>query len=106
MTYTMSRAMCCTGSRACASSRCANAATIVCHVALGAVFTAHGCQKMKEVGKPIGFVKGTRWPGWALFPLLFTLLEFFGGIALIIGFLGQIESVLVVLEMTATTIFS
>ncbi len=56
--------------------------------------------------KPIGFVKGTGWPGGAAFAALFTLLEFFGGLALIIGFLTQIVAVLFVLEMIATTIFS
>src|SRR5207245_2167068 len=65
-------------------------AALVGRVALGALFLAHGWPKIKDVKKPIGFVKGTGWPGGALFALLFTLLEFFGGIALIIGFLAQI----------------
>ncbi|TLZ85059.1 MAG: DoxX family protein [Methanobacteriota archaeon] len=81
-------------------------AALVGRVALGALFLAHGWPKIKDVKKPIGFVKGTGWPGGAAFALLFTLLEFFGGIALIIGFLAQIVAVLFVLEMTATTIFS
>ncbi len=78
-------------------------AALVGRVALGALFLAHGWPKIKDVRKPIGFVKGTGWPGGAAFALLFTLLEFFGGIALIIGFLAQIVAVLFVLEMTATT---
>src|SRR6058998_2930565 len=47
-----------------------------------------------------------RGPEGAVFALLFTLLEFFGSLALIIGFLTEIVAVLFVLEMTATTIFS
>src|SRR6266705_5745531 len=83
-----------------------DAAALIGRVALGALFLAHGWPKIKDVKKPIGFVKGTGWPGGAAFALLFTLLEFFGSLALIIGFLTQIVAVLFVLEMTATTIFS
>src|SRR5438128_2179725 len=81
-------------------------AALIGRVALGALFLVHGWRKIKDVRKPIGFVKGTGWPGGAVFALLFTLLEFFGSLALIIGFLTQIVAVLFVLEMTATTIFS
>ena len=81
-------------------------AALVGRVALGALFLAHGWPKIKDVRKPVGFVKGTGWPGGAVFALLFTLLEFFGSLALIMGFLTQIVAVLFVLEMTATTIFS
>ena len=84
----------------------ADPAALIGRLALGALFLAHGWPKIKDVRKPVGFVKGTGWPGGAAFALLFTLLEFFGGIALIIGFLAQIVAVLFVLEMTATTIFS
>jgi len=70
------------------------------------LFLAHGWPKIKDMRKPIGFVKGTGWPGGAAFAALFTLLEFFGGLALIIGLLTQIVAVLFVLEMIATTIFS
>src|SRR3989442_15487522 len=81
-------------------------AALVGRVALGALFLVHGWPKIKDVRKPIGFVKGTGWPGGAGVALLFPLLEFFGGIALIIGVLAQIVAVLFVPEMTATTIFS
>src|SRR5207245_934805 len=115
MTSTRSRGMCCTASRAFASSRCANAVTtdsvaaragLVGRLVLGGWCLAHGWPKIKDVRKPIGFVKGTGWPGGATFAVLFTLLEVFGGIALILGFLTQIVAVLFVLEMTATTVFS
>src|SRR5436309_571332 len=79
-------------------------AALIGRVALGALFLVHGWPKIKDVRKPIGFVKGTGWPGGAVFALLFTLLEFFGSLALIMGFLTQIVAVLFVLEMTETTI--
>src|SRR5439155_1532326 len=100
--------MCCTASRAFASSRCANAVTtdsVAARVGPGCGWTS-GRAKIKDVRKPLGFVKGTGWPGGATFAVLFTLLEVFGGIALILGFLTQIVAVLFVLEMTATTVFS
>ncbi|HKW42661.1 MAG TPA: DoxX family protein [Thermoplasmata archaeon] len=81
-------------------------AALVGRVALGALFLVHGFPKIKNIKQPIGFVKGTGWPGGAVFAVLFTLLEFFGGIALILGFLTQVVAVLFVLEMLATTVFS
>src|SRR5439155_1197719 len=64
-------------------------ASLVGRLALGAIFLAHGWPKMKDLQKTIGFVKGTGWPGGATFAVLFSLLEFFGAIALILGLLTQ-----------------
>jgi len=83
-----------------------DAAALVGRIALGALFLAHGIPKMKDLRKPMGFVAGTGWPGGAAFAVLFSLLEFFGGIALILGLLTQVVAVLFGLEMTATTIFA
>ncbi|SRR5712691_2790516 len=83
-----------------------NTAAIVGRVALGLLFIAHGWPKVKDLKKPVGFVKGTGWPGGAAFAILFSLLEFFGGIALVLGLLTQPVAVLFFLEMIATTIFS
>ena len=83
-----------------------DAAALVGRIALGALFLAHGIPKMKDLRKPMAFVAGTGWPGGAAFAVLFSLLEFFGGIALILGLLTQVVAVLFVLEMTATTIFA
>src|SRR5712692_10228876 len=71
-------------------------AALIGRVALGALFLTHGWPKIRDIRKPIGFVKGTGWPGGAAF----------GALALIIGFLTQIVAVLFVLEMIATTVFS
>jgi len=82
-----------------------DAAALVGRIALGALFLTHGWPKIKDMRKPIAWVKGTGWPGGATFAILFILLETFGAIALILGFLTQIVAVLFVLEMIATTIF-
>jgi len=84
----------------------ADVAALIGRVALGALFLTHGWPKIKDIRKPIGFVKGTGWPGGAAFAALFTLLEFFGALALVFGLLTQIVAVLFVLEMIATTVFS
>src|SRR5437870_4499481 len=81
-------------------------ALLVGRLALDAIFLAHGWPKMKDIQKTIGFVKGTGWPGGATFAVLFSLLEFFGAIALILGLLTQFVAFLFFLEMIATTIFS
>ena len=82
-----------------------DAAALVGRIALGALFLTHGWPKIKDIRKPMAFVKKTGWPGGAAFAMLFTLLETFGAIALILGFWTQIVAVLLVLEMIATTIF-
>src|SRR6266545_2635623 len=81
-------------------------ASTIGRVALGALFIVHGWPKIKDPRRTIAFVKGTGFPGGAAFAVLFTLLEFFGGIALVLGFLTQVVAALIALEMVATTIFS
>ncbi len=75
-------------------------------VLLGALFLVHGLPKMKNLKGAIGFVEGTGFPGGAAFAVAFSLLEFFGGIALVLGLLTQVVAVLFVLEMVATSIFA
>ena len=83
-----------------------DAAALISRLALAALMLTHGWPKIKNVRNPIAFVTGTGWPGGAAFAVLFTMLEFFGSLALIVGFLTQVVAILFVLEMTATTIFS
>src|SRR3970040_729216 len=75
-------------------------------VLLAILFLAHGVPKMKNMKGTVAFVRSTGFPGGAVFAVLFTLLEFFGSIALILGFLVQVVAVLFALEMVATSIFS
>jgi putative oxidoreductase len=81
-------------------------AATLARIALGAVFLAHGVPKIRNPKRTIEFVKGTGFPGGAVFAVLFTLLEVFGGIALLLGFLTQLVALLFALEMVATSIFS
>src|SRR2546425_8485333 len=81
-------------------------AATLARIALGALFLVHGVPKIRNPKQTIAFVKGTGFPGGAMFAVLFTLLEFFGGIALLLGFLTQVVGALIALEMVATTIFA
>jgi putative oxidoreductase len=83
-----------------------DAAALIARVALGFIFIAHGYPKVMDFKKPMEWVKSTGWPYGAVFAVLFSFLEFFGGFLLLIGFLTQIVAVLFFLEMVATTIFS
>lgn len=78
----------------------------VARLALALLLLPHGWPKIKNVKATVSWVKGTGWPGGATFAVLFTLLEFFGGIAVLLGFLTQIVAGLFALEMLATTIFA
>src|SRR2546426_7799184 len=80
-------------------------AATLARVALGALFLVHGVPKMRDLKKTMGFVRGTGFPGGAAFALLFSLLEFFGGLALIAGVLTQPVAGLVAPEMVPTSVF-
>ena len=81
-------------------------AATLARIALGALFLVHGIPKIRNPKQTIAFVKGTGFPGGAVFAALFTLLEFFGGIALLLGFLTQVVGLLFALEMVATAYFA
>ncbi len=81
-------------------------AALVLRLVLGGFMVLHGLPKIKNLKQPAAWVASTGWT-WAVpFAYLFGLLEFFGGLALILGFLTQLVALLFVLEMIATTIFS
>jgi putative oxidoreductase len=81
-------------------------ATLVLRLFIGILFVIHGWPKMKNPKQAAGWVKSTGWAWAAGFAYAFTALEFFGGLALIVGFLTRIAAILFVLEMLATTIFA
>lgn len=80
-------------------------AATLARIVLGIMFVAHGWPKIKNVRQPMAWVKGTGWPRGEYWALVFTLLEFLGGLALIVGFFTQVVAVLIALEMIATSIF-
>lgn len=81
-------------------------ASLVLRLVVGLLFVYHGWPKVKNPKQTAAWVRSTGWTWAAGFAYAFTFLEFFGGIALIVGFLTQITAALFVLQMIATTIFS
>ncbi len=81
-------------------------AALVLRLVVGGLMVLHGLPKIKNMKQPAGWVRSTGWT-WAVgFAYAFTLLEVFGGLALILGLLTQLVAILFVLQMIATTIFS
>ena len=81
-------------------------AALVLRLVLGVLFVYHGWPKIKNPKQTAAWVRSTGWT-WAVgFAYAFTFLEFFGGIALILGILTRIAAALFVLQMIATTIFA
>lgn len=78
-------------------------AVLILRVAVGLIFLAHGLEKIKSLKntqawfQSIGFKPGVFWGS------LVTFLEFFGGMALILGFLVQPFALLFTIQMMVAT---
>src|SRR2546428_6075333 len=81
-------------------------AATLARIALGALFLVHGIPKIRSPKQTIAFVKGTGFPGGAVFAAPFTLLEFFGGIAPPPRVLTPVGRDPFVLEIVATPYFA
>jgi len=81
-------------------------AALPLRLALGVAFLVHGYPKLSGPGakQTRDYMKTVGVP--PTLTTLTALLEFLGGIALIIGFLTRIAGILIALEMVATTILS
>jgi len=73
----------------------------VVRVAVGIVFLMHGFQKLflMGFGGVAGFLGGLGVPAPELFAVIVTLVEFLGGLALIVGLLTRIAAVLLAVDM-------
>lgn len=81
---------------------------VILRVVVGAIFVVHGIPKL--FGPQPGISGFTAWlrsmriPLAGLFGIIVPLLEFFGGIALVLGFLTQPFALLLALVMVVATI--
>ncbi|MBI2278720.1 MAG: DoxX family protein [Candidatus Brennerbacteria bacterium] len=73
-------------------------AILFLRVALGVILIAHGFPKLKDLGRTSVWMASIGLRPGVLFAFPAALLEFFGGIALIVGFLTQAVAVLVALQ--------
>ena len=81
-------------------------ASLVLRLAVGGLMILHGWPKIKNMKQPAAWIASTGWKWAAGFAYPFSLLEFLGGMTLVLGFLTRIAALLFVLEMVATTIFA
>lgn len=84
-------------------------AALPLRLAVGILFVVHGYPKLIAPGGlkgTIGWLKSQGVPGAVVIAPLVALLEFLGGLALIVGLLTPIVSILFTIEMVFTTIFS
>lgn len=81
-------------------------APIPLRLAVGIAFIFHGYPKLtgQSRAQTLQYMKGIGVPGSLV--TLAALLEFLGGIGLVVGFLTQIIGILIFLEMIGTTIIS
>ncbi len=81
-------------------------ASLVLRLLIGGLFLVHGWPKIKNPKQTASWVASTGWKWGVGFAYAFTLLEFFGGIALVFGLLTRVVAILFALQMVATTIFA
>ena len=84
-----------------------DAAALVLRVFLGAILMVHGFPKLfkpKERSQTIAFMRGVGVP--VPLTVAASLLEFFGGLGLVVGLLTEVVATFVALEMVGTTILS
>lgn len=79
----------------------------ILRVVIGVIFVAHGAPKLFGGGEAAlaGFLSSLGFPAPALFAWVVTVLEFFGGIALVLGFLVTPVSLLFGVEMATGIVF-
>jgi uncharacterized membrane protein YphA (DoxX/SURF4 family) len=74
----------------------------LCRVFCGIVFIVHGTPKIMNLQDTSQWFAGIGFPGWVAIPV--AILEFFGGILLVVGFLTRILSGLFIIEMIVAAI--
>jgi putative oxidoreductase len=80
-------------------------ALLVVRIALGALLIAHGWPKLKDLKTTAHNFNQMGFKPGALFGTAAALLEFFGGIAIVIGFMTQVVAALLVGEFVVTTLW-
>jgi putative oxidoreductase len=81
-------------------------AFLILRLGIGSAFIVHGYSKLFPAGPGgfAGFVQSLGFPAPLFFAWVVTIVEFFGGIAMIIGLLVRLVGALMVIEMLVTTI--
>lgn len=81
-------------------------APLVIRLVLGATFMAHGAQKLfgafggHGIGGTAGFLESLNIKPALFWAWVLALVEFFGGLAIVLGFLTGVAAVLLIINMT------
>ena len=78
--------------------------TLSIRIMAGIVFIAHGMPKFYDVSGGFGFFQSISLPSELFLPLAF--LEVNGGLAILLGVLTRIASLLFIIEMTGAIVFA
>ena len=82
-----------------------NFGLLLIRLALGAIFIIHGYPKLfKTHGQFAGYLKTLRVPAPKFMALVVALVEFFGGIAVIVGFLTQWAALGIAVDMLVASV--
>lgn len=81
-------------------------ALLALRLAIGITFIVHGYPKLVPSGPAgfAGFVRSLGFPAPLFFAWVVAIVEFFGGMAMILGFLTRYVGALMAIEMLVTTI--
>lgn len=74
-------------------------------LALGAIFLVHGWPKLRHLGQTATAFDGMGFKPGKFWGTLVALLEFFGGMALVLGFFTQTFAVLFALQFIAVIVW-
>ena len=81
-------------------------APFILRLVLGIIFIVHGYPKLfKSFGQTVGFFESIGIKPAKFWVLIVGVAEFFGGIALLAGFLTQIAAALIAINMLVATIY-
>lgn len=73
--------------------------TLALRLVLGAIFIVHGYPKLSNLKQTAGFLGSQGFAPAIFWAFVLSVTEFFGGIALVIGFASRIAAVLLIISM-------
>lgn len=79
-------------------------APVVLRIVAGIIFVYAGWMKFGDMDKVVGMFEGMGFPGATFFAYLVTIVEFFGGIALIAGLWTRVAAKLLAIVMLVATV--
>lgn len=79
-----------------------NLVTTLARIFCGVVFIVHGTPKIFNLQGAADLFAGMGFPGWMAIPI--AMLEFFGGILLVVGFVTRILAGLFAIEMAVAAV--